>query len=168
MTIASCCDFQSRRILPTHYAFWFGPPYNPVVTILSPTSSPSKKLSNPTAPDETPASPLKSTSNPPTTIPDVAFSLLTGLHFSICLPENGQSEITQELPAFNSILSDVRPLLLRANHLKFHFDHSVLGRQHRREYYTNRARRTKRYPLQSTFTIQSQTRFLYMRNNLLV
>ena len=60
------------------------------------------------------------------------------------LPENDQSENTQELPPFTSLLSDVRPLLSRPNPFKFRLHHSILGRQHRREYYTNRARRTKR------------------------
>ena len=62
----------------------------------------------------------------------------------ISLPENDQSNTTEELPPFSSLLSDVRPLLSRPNHLKLQPDHSALGRQHRREECTNHARRTKR------------------------
>ena len=58
----------------------------------------------------------------------------TGWKFSISLPENDQSKITQELPPFNSILSDFRPLLSRPNHFKFQSDHPLLGHQHRLEY----------------------------------
>ena len=42
------------------------------------------------------------------------------------------------------LLSDARPLLSRPNHLKVQLDHSISGHQHRREHYTNRARRKKR------------------------
>ena len=139
----SLSPLRSRRRLATLYACWFGLPYY-YCRHLSPISSPSKIPSNPALPDEKPTSPLKPTNNPTTTLPDVNSSLLTGLQFSISLPENDQSENTQELPPFNSLLSDVRPLLSRPNHLKFQPNHSILGRQHRREYYTNRARRTKR------------------------
>ena len=106
--------------------------------------SSSKTPCNPASPDETPASPLQSTSHPTTTIPDVFSSLSTGLQFSISLPVNDQSENTQELHPFNSLLYHVRPFLSRPNHIKFQTDHSILRRQHRREYYTNHARRTKR------------------------
>ena len=119
-------------------------PINSVVTFLSPISSPSKIPSNPASPDETPASPLQSTSNPTTIIPGVTPSLSTGLQFSISFSETDQSKTSEELPSFNSLLSDVRPLILRPNHLKFQPDHSALGSQHRRENYINRARRTKR------------------------
>ena len=104
---------------------------NPIVTFLS---SPSKIPSNPSLPDETPASPLQLTNNPTTTIPDLASSPATGLQFSISIPENDQSKTTEELPPFCSLLSDVRPLLSRPNHLKFQLDQSALGRQHRRGY----------------------------------
>ena len=67
-----------------------------------------------------------------------------GPKFSPSSLEASQSENTHELPPFNSFFSDVRPLLSRPNQLKLHPDHSALGRQHRREYYTNHARRTKR------------------------
>ena len=64
-------------------------------------------------------------------------------HFR-CLPTTDYSKTTKAFPPFSSFLSDVRPLPSRPNHLKLQPDHSVLGRQHRREYYTNHARRTKR------------------------
>ena len=92
-------------------------PTNLVVTFLSPISPPSKLPSNPASPDETPTSPLQSTSNPTTREPDLTSSLSTGLQFSNFLLENDQSENTQELPPFNFFLSDVRPLLERPNHL---------------------------------------------------
>ena len=119
-------------------------PTNSVVTFLSPISSPSKKPFNPASPDETPASPLQSTNNPTTTVPDVASSSSTGLQFSISLPKADQSKTTEKLPPSHSLLSDLRPLLSRPNHLKLQPDHSALGRQHRREYYRNHTRRTKR------------------------
>ena len=118
-------------------------PSNPVVTFLSPIFCPSKVPFNPASPDETPASLLQYVSNPTTIIPGDTTSLSTGLQFSIPRPENDQSTAT-ELPPFSSLLSDVGPLLSRPSHLKFQPDQSALGRQHRREYYTNRARRTKR------------------------
>ena len=117
---------------------------NSVVTFLSPISSPSRKPSNPASPDEPPSLTLLSTSQPPTIHPDVAPSASTGPPFSICSPEASQPENTQELPPFSSFPSHVRPLLSRPNHLKLQPDQSALGRQHRREYYTNHARRTKR------------------------
>ena len=119
-------------------------PTNSVVTFLSLISSPSKIPSNPESPDETPASPLQTTNNPTTTVPDVASSSSTGLQLSISLPKTDQSKTTEKLPPFHSLLSDVQPLLSRPNHLKLQTDHSALGRQHRREYYTNHTRRTKR------------------------
>ena len=116
---------------------------NPVVTFLSFISSLSKTPSNPHSPDETSISPLQSTNNPTTIIPGASPLLSTGLRFSISLPENDQSKTTDELHPLSWLLSDVRPLLARANHLKIDPDHSALGRQHRREYYTNRARRAE-------------------------
>ena len=68
--------------------------------------------------------------NPTFIIQEVA-PVSTGLHFSISLPENDHSVSPQEMPPFNSLLSDVRPLLPRLNHLKCQPDHSTLGRQHR-------------------------------------
>ena len=117
---------------------------NSVVTSLSPISSPYKIPSNPASPDETPASRLQTTNNTVTTVPDVASSSSTGLQFSISLPKPDQSKTPEKLPPFHLLLSDVRPLLSRPNHLKLQLDHSALGRQHRREYYTNHTRRTKR------------------------
>ena len=117
---------------------------NSGVTFVSLISSRSQRPSNPASPDEPPSLTLLSTIQPPTTHPDVAASTSTGPHFSIPSPEASQSENTQELPLFCSLLSDVRPLLSRPNQLKLQPDHAVLGRQHRREYYTNHARRTKR------------------------
>ena len=117
---------------------------NPVVTFLSPISSPSKIPSNPASPDETPASLKEPTNNPTTTIPDVTSFLRTGLQLPNSLPENDQSKTSEELPPFSSLLSDVRPLLSRQNYLTFQPDQSALGRQHHREYYTDHARRTKR------------------------
>ena len=76
--------------------------------------------------------------------PDVAPSTSTGSQSSISPPEESQSESTQELPPFSSFLSDVRPLLSKPNQLKLQPTQSALGRQHRREYYTNHAGRTKR------------------------
>ena len=119
-------------------------PTIPVVTFLCPISSPSKTPSKPASPDKTPTSSVQSTSKPITIIPEVAPSLSTGVQFSISLPENDQSETTQVLPPINSVLSDARPLLSRLNHFKFQPDHSTVERQHRREYYTNRARRIER------------------------
>ena len=119
-------------------------PTKSVVTFLSSISPPSKIPSNPASPDELPSLTLLSTSQPPTINPDVAPSASTGSHISISSPEASQSEKTQELLPFSSFLSDVRPLLSRRNHLKLQPDQSALGRQHRREYYTNHAGRTKR------------------------
>ena len=88
-------------------------PNNLVVNLLSPSSSVSKVTSNPASPGETLESPLQSTSKLTTTLPDVATSLSTGLKISNLFPENNQSATTQNLPPFNSLLSDVRPLLSR-------------------------------------------------------
>ena len=121
----------------------FDLPTKSVVTFLSLFSSPSKIPSNPASPDETPATPLRSTNNPTKVISKPASSPSTGLQFPISLPKTDQSKTTDELPPFSSLLPDVRPLLSRPNHLKFQPDHSTLGRQHRREYYTNHTRRTK-------------------------
>ena len=120
------------------------PPANSVVTFPSPISPPSKIRSNPASPDEPPSLTLLKTSQPPTINPDVAPSTSTGSQFSISSPEASQSDKTQELPPFSSILSDVRPLLSRPNHLKLQPDQSALGRQHRRDFYTNHTGRTKR------------------------
>ena len=120
-------------------------PTNPVVTFLSPVSSLSKIPSNPASPDDTPASSVQPTSNSTTTIPDGALSLSTGLQFSISFPEDDHPVTTQELPSLNSLLSDVRPLLSRLSHLRLQIHHFILGRQHRCEYYTNRARKIKRH-----------------------
>ena len=119
-------------------------PTNSGVTFLSPISSRSQIPSNPASPDEPPSLTLLSTSQPPIINPEVAPSALIGSQLPISLPENSQSEVTQELPPFSSFLSDVRPLLSRPNQLKLQPDPAALGRQHRREYYTNHARRTKR------------------------
>ena len=100
--------------------------------------------SNPASPDETPASPLQTTNNSKTTVPEVTSSSSTGLQFSISLPKTDQPKTTEKLPPFHSLLSDVRPLLSRPNRLKLQPDQSAQGRQHRREYYTNRTRKTKR------------------------
>ena len=118
-------------------------PTNSVVTFLSPISSPSKIPSNPASPDGTPTSPLPSIDNLANIIPEAASSPSAGLHFSFSLPEDDQFKTTEELPLFSSLLSDVRPLLSRPNHLKPQLDHAILGRQHRREHYTNHTRRTK-------------------------
>ena len=118
-------------------------PTNSGVTFLSPISSLSKIPSNPASPDEPPSLTLLSTSQPPTINPDVAPSTLIGSQLPISSPEVSQSEGTQELPPFSSFLSDVRPLLSRPNQFKLQPDQCALGRQHRREYYTNHARRTK-------------------------
>ena len=114
-------------------------PTNFVITFLSPISSPPNLPSNPASPDEPPALSLLPTSQPPTVDPDVAPSTSIGSHFSISAPEASQSENTQELPPFSSPLSDIRPFLPRPNHLKLQSDQSALGRQHRRECYTNHA-----------------------------
>ena len=117
---------------------------NLVVTFLSPISSPSKIPFNSASLDETPTSPLKSTNNLTAILPSATPPLSTGLQLSVPLPENDQSKTTEELPPFISLLSDVRPPRSRPNRLKYQLDHSILQRQHRREYYNNRARRTKR------------------------
>ena len=70
--------------------------------------------------------------------------ILIGSPLPISPPEVSQSEDNSELPPFSSLLSDVRPLLSRPNQLKLRLDPAVLGRQHRREYYTNHARRMRR------------------------
>ena len=114
------------------------------VTFLSPIASRSQIPSNPASPDEPPSLTLLSTSQPPTTITDAAPFILTGSPLPISPPEVSQSEDTSELPPFSSFLSDVRPLLSRPNQLKLRPDPAVLGRQHRRENYTNHARRTRR------------------------
>ena len=118
-------------------------PTNSDITFLSPISPPSKTPSNPASLDEPPSLTLLSTSQPPTINPDVTPPTLIGSQFPIS-SEVSQSEDTQELPPFSSFLSDVRLLLSRPNDLKLQPDHSALGRQHRREYYTNHACRTKR------------------------
>ena len=100
--------------------------------------------SNPASPDELHSLTLLSNSQPPTIHPDVAPSASTGSEFSIPSPEASQPKNTQEVPPFSFFLSDVRPLLSKPNHPKLQPDQSALGRQHRREYYTNHARRTKR------------------------
>ena len=113
---------------------------------------------NQASPDETPASPLRSTNNPINVNPDAAFSPSTGLLFPISLPENDQSKTTEELPPFppfTSLLSDVQPLLSRPNRLKFQLDHSVLKRQHRREYYTNHTREQNDSSLINTYNTVS-------------
>ena len=119
-------------------------PTNSGVTFFSPISSRSQIPSNPASPDEPPSQTLLSTSQPPTINPDVAPSALIGSQLPISSPEVSQSEDTQGLPPFSSFLSDVRPLLSRPNQLKLRPDPAALGRQHRRGYYTNHARRTKR------------------------
>ena len=113
------------------------------VTFLSPIAPRSQIPSNPASPDEPPSLTLLSTSQPPTINTDVA-PILIGSQPPISSPEVSQSEDTSELPPFSSFLSDVRPLLSRPNQLKLRADSAVLGRQHRREYYTNHARRTRR------------------------
>ena len=119
-------------------------PTNSRVTFLSPISSRSQIPSNPASPDEPPPLTLLSTSQPPTINTDVARSILIGSQLPISSPEVSQSEDTQELPPSSSFLSGVRPLLSRPNQVKLRPDPAVLGRQHRREYYTNHARRTRR------------------------
>ena len=114
------------------------------VTFLSPIAPRSQIPSNPASPDEPPSLTLLTTSQPPTINTDVAPSILIGSQLPISSPEVSQSEDTSELPTFSSLLSDVRPLLSRPNQLKLRPDSTVLGRQHRREYYTNHARRTRR------------------------
>ena len=114
------------------------------VTFLSLIVPCSQIPSNPASPDEPPSLTLLTTSQPPTINTDVAPSILIGSQLPISSPAVNQSEDTSELPAFSSFLSDVRPLLSRPNQLKLRPDSAVLGRQHRREYYTNHARRTRR------------------------
>ena len=116
--------------------------------------------SNPASADEMPAPPLPSNSQPPTITADVASSASIGSQFSISLHEPSQSENTQELSPFSSLLSDVRPLLSRPNHFKLQLDHSALGRQHRREYYTNHARRTKNPALINLYNTVSNQIFV--------
>ena len=60
------------------------------------------------------------------------------------MPKTDQSKNTEKLAPFQLLLSDARPHLSRRKHLKLQPDQSALGRQHRREYYTNHTRRTKR------------------------
>ena len=129
---------------------------NSVLTFLSPISSSPKIPFNPASPDDPPALSLLPTSQPPTINPDLANCTSIGSQFSISSLEASQSKNTQELPPLSSFLSDVRPLLSRPNHLKLQPDHSVLGRQHIRDYYTNHARRTKR----PRFNQHLQTRIL--------
>ena len=119
------------------------PPTNSDVTFLSHIASCSQIPSNPASPDEPPSLTLLTTSQPPTINTDVA-PILIGSQLPISSPEVSQSEDTSELPPFSSFLSDVRPLLSRPNQLKLRPDSTVLGRQHRREYYTNHARRIRR------------------------
>ena len=143
MTIAFQCSPTQKKISdPLRLRVW-----NSLLTLSSLfylLSLLPRKHPNPASPDETPAPPLPSTSQPPTITPDVAHPASIGSQFSISSPEASQSDKTQELPPFSSFLSYVQPLLSRPNHLKLQPDHSALGRQHRREYYTNHARRTKR------------------------
>ena len=118
-------------------------PTNSGVTFLSPISSPLRIPSNPASLDEPPSLTLLQTSQPPIIHQDVAPSTSTGSKFSIPPPEASQSESTQEIPPLSSFLSDVRLLLSRPNQLKLQPNQSALGRQHRREYYTNHASKTK-------------------------
>ena len=87
---------------------------------------------------------MLSTSQPPSINPDAASSTLINPQLPISSPEVSPSEDNRTLPPFSSFLSDVRPLLSRPNQLKLQPDHATLGRQHRREYYTTHARRTRR------------------------
>ena len=119
-------------------------PTNSGVTFLSPIYSRPQITSNPASPDEQPSLTLVSTSPPATINPEFAPSALIGSQLPIPSPEVSQFEDTSELPSFSSLLSDVRPLLSKPNQLKLRPDPAVLGRQHRREYYTNHARRTRR------------------------
>ena len=114
------------------------------VTFLSPIAPRSQIPSNPASPDEPPSLTLLTTSQPLTINTDVAPSILIRSQLPISPPEVSQSEDTSERPAFSSFFSDVRPLLSRPNQLKLRPDPAVLGRQHRREYYTNHARTTRR------------------------
>ena len=132
---------QTKISNPSRFLVWTSPL---TLSSLLSISPPSKIPSNPASPDETSASPLLSTSNPTNVIPDAASSTSTGLQFSISLPKTDQSKTTDKLPPFHSLLPDVRPLLSRPNHLKLQPDHSALGHQHRREFYTSHVRRTKR------------------------
>ena len=128
------------------------------VTFLSPISSRPQIPSNPASPDEPPSLTLLATSQPPTVATDVAPSTLIGSQLPISPPEVSQSEDNSELPPFSSFLSDVRPLLSRPNQLKLRPDPPVLGRQHRREYYTNHARRTRRPALINNYnTVLNQS-----------
>ena len=119
-------------------------PTNSGVTFSSPISSRSQIPSNPASPDEPPSLTLLSTSQPPTINTDVAPSILIGSQLPKSPPEYSRSEDTSELPPFSFFFSDVRPLLSRLNQLKLRPDPAVLGSQHRREYYTSHARRTRR------------------------
>ena len=136
------------------------------VAFLSPIAPCSQIPSNPASPDEPPSLTLLTTSQPPTINTDVAPSIFIGPQLPISSPEVNQSEDTSELPTFSSLLSDVRPLLSRPNQLKLRPDSAVLGRQHRREYYTNHARRTRLAIEVSSYTsitagIHSHYFFLY-------
>ena len=113
-------------------------------TFLSPIAPCSQIPSNPASPDEPPSLTLLTTTQPPTINTDVAPSILIGSQLPTSSPEVNQPEDTSELPAFSSFLSDVRPLLSRPNQLKLRPDSAVLGRQHRRDDYTNHAHRTRR------------------------
>ena len=134
MTVFQCSSTQKTISNLLHS----DPLSNPIVTFLSLISSP-KISSNPDSPDKTPASALQFTNNPTTTTQGAASFPSTGLQISISMPERDQSKASEELPPLSSLLSDVRPLLSRANHLKLQPDHSILGRQHRRENYSNHA-----------------------------
>ena len=80
---------------------------NSLVTFPSLISSLSKIPSNPVSLDETLASPLRSTNNPTNVIQNPVSSPSTGLQFSISIPEDDQSEITEALAPFGLLLFDV-------------------------------------------------------------
>ena len=112
---------------------------NLIVTFLFPNSSPFKIPSKPALS----ISPLPSTKNSTTKIPEVTSPLSNGLQVSIYFSENNNSVIAQELLPIKPLLTDIRSLPSRPNHFNIHLDLSTFGRQYRPEYYANRARKIK-------------------------
>ena len=81
------------------------------------------------------------------TIPELQYTTPLFINWATVLnflPKHDHPVTTQELPSFNSLLSDVGYLLSRPDHLKFEPDPSTLASQHCHENYINRSQNIKR------------------------
>ena len=140
------CLLGTRNRLTTIYPPPPGPdvPLNPIAIFFSPPTSRMLNTSNPPSPEDQRNSHQDHVIKPTSDNTIVNPYFLVGQQLSLPSSKASRPEHPQELPSFNSILNVVRPLLSRSNQLKFQPGHSVLGSQHRCEYDTTRARRTKR------------------------